>query len=235
MKKVTIHQPDFMPWLGFFNKINKADLFVVLNHTENNPRDSSFWGRRVKIISNKKEHWLSIPLIKPAKGVVGQPINEMKINLDQKRHFKKNITLIYQNYSKTPYFKEIFPIIENYFNSEEEHLSIRNMEFIEIIMDKLNIKTKIIYSASLSCEKKSSELLLEILNKTRGTTYLCGDGASGYQKDELFIKAGIGLEYNNFKQPIYNQINTESFISGLSIIDSLMNIGFNGVEKLLNT
>jgi hypothetical protein len=233
MKKVTIHQPDFMPWLGFFNKINKADIFVVLDHTENNPRDSGFWGRRVKVISNKKDYWLSIPLVKPAKGIIGQPISEMKINLNEKKNFKKSITLIKQNYAKTPYFSVVFPIIDNYFNSEEEFLCIRNMEFIKTIIKELNISTEIIYSSSLNCEKKSTELLIEIVNKTNGNIYLCGDGADGYQIDELFKNEEIGLEYNNFKHPIYNQINTDSFIPGLSIIDSLMNIGFNGVAKLL--
>lgn len=235
MKKITIHQPDFMPWIGFFNKISKADVFVVLNHVENNPRDSSFWGRRVKILANKTDFWFSIPLVKPPKGIIGIPIKEMEINMNEKKNFKKSLSLIQQNYSKTPFFKDVFPIIENYFNSETENLCHRNMEFITIIMDKLKIDTEVIYSDQLNSKSKSTEMLIEILKKTNGTTYLCGGGADGYQEDELFNEANIKLEYNNFKHPVYNQLNTDEFIPGLSIVDLLMNEGFDNAIQILNS
>lgn len=231
--KVTIHQPDFMPWLGFFNKVNKADIFVVLDHTENNPRDSSFWGRRVQILANGTANWLSLPLAKPNKGILGVPINEMSINFSSEKEVQKKISTIQQNYSKHPFFKEIFPLIQDYFNYPSNSLFDRNMNFINKIIKELSIDTKIVFSSKLFCKYKSNELLIEIINKVGGDIYLCGDGASGYQQDNLFEKNNIIIEYNNFTSPKYKQMKSSCFVPGLSIIDPLMNLGYSGVRKIL--
>lgn len=230
---VTIHQPDFMPWLGFFNKVNNADVLVVLDHTENNPRDSAFWGRRVKVLINGQENWFSIPLNKPQNGVIGIPIKEMTINLNLKKEIKKKVLSIKQNYSRHDYFDEIFPLVESYFNNKSDFLLDRNMEFILNVIKGLSINTKIVYSSNLSCHQKSTELLIEIIKKIDGDTYLCGGGASGYQHDHLFKSHDIMLKYNNFTSPKYEQMKSSNFVPGLSIIDPLMNLGFNGVKEIL--
>ena len=85
----------------------------------------------------------------------------------------------------------------------------------------------------MHCIHDSTDLLIEIINKLNGTSYLCGNGAGGYQEDSKFEKADIKLQYQNFQHPVYNQFNTEGFIPGLSIIDPLMNIGYDGVKELL--
>ena len=231
--KVTIHQPDFMPWLGFFNKINKADIFVVLDHTENNPRDSSFWGRRVQILTNGNANWFSLPLSKPKSGILGVPINEMSINFSSEKEIKKKISTIKQNYSKHPFFEDIFPLIQEYFNYPSNSLLDRNMNFINKIIKELLIDTEIVFSSKLFCKNKSNELLIEIVNKVGGDIYLCGDGASGYQQDNLFEKNNIIIEYNNFTSPNYEQMKSSCFVPGLSILDSLMNLGYSGVRKIL--
>ena len=231
--KVTIHQPDFMPWLGFFNKINKADVFVVLDHTENNPRDSNFWGRRVQILANGNPYWFSIPLLKPVNGELGVSIDQMTINFNSEKEVQKKISTIQQNYSKHPFFKEIFPLIQDYFNYPSNSLLDRNMNFINKIIKELSIDTKIVYSSKLLCKHKSNELLIEIVNKVGGDIYLCGDGALGYQQDDLFEKNNIIIEYNNFTSPKYEQMKSSCFVPGLSIIDSLMNLGYSGVRKIL--
>jgi hypothetical protein len=224
---ITIHQPDFMPWHGLFNKINNADIWVVLNHVKNNPRDANFWCRRVKILINKEPQWLSIPLCKPKnKEEIGIPINKIEINRSLKTQLQKTLKTIEQNYKKHPFFLDVFPLIEEYFISEEAILQIRNMNFIIKVLEKLEIKTKIIYSSDLSCKSHSTELLIEIMKKLNGDEYLAGAGASGYQKDDLFKNNNITLAFNNFKQPKYKQYKSDNFIPGLSIIDQLMNIGF---------
>ena len=232
-KKITIHQPDFMPWLGFFNKINKADTFVVLDHTHNNPRDSSFWCRRVKILINSKEFWLSVPLNKPPKGIMTQAINEMTINEKQPKEFTKKLQQIRQSYTKHPYFEEVFPIIEDYMINDNASLFDRNMGFIKRIMNLLEINTEIVYSSSLNCTNYSTELLIEIIKKLKGDIYLCGGGSSGYQKDVMYEQNNIALEYNNFCHPEYSQKKMNTFVAGLSIIDPLMNLGFEEVKKIL--
>lgn len=231
---ITIHQPDMLPWLGLFNKIDKADLWVILDHTTNNPRDAAFWGRRVKILVNGEGKWLSLPLKKPeAPGLIGIPIYEMKFNDAQPKLFQDALRTIELNYKKTEYFNEIFPIAEAFLLSSEMNMSKRNLSFIFKMMELLEITTEICYSSDLNCEENATALLVEILKKKQGTTYLCGGGARGYQQDELFDEAGIHLLYNNYNHPTYPQIHCQAFTPGLSIIDALMQVGVEGTKELI--
>jgi hypothetical protein len=231
---VAIHQPDFMPWLGFFLKMKKADTLIVLDHTENNPRDAASWLRRVKIAVNKEPTWFSIPLQK-IEGKIGVPINELQISKPQVVNFaEKNLKIIQQNYGGTPQYKTVFPLIEAYFSMKSYSLCEQNMFFINEVKKQIGISTQLIYSSSLDPQHKSTEMLIDILQKTKASTYLCGDGAAGYMNVALFEKAKIDIRYNRFSPPQYPQSNTKDFIGGLSIIDTLMNIGFDGVAELLD-
>jgi len=228
---ITIHQPDFMPWLGFFNKISNSDIFVVLDHVINRPNDSN-WIKRVKFIINKEPAWITIPVVKP-KGIEFQKIMEFAIDVENK-YMKKALKTVEYNYKNAPFFDEIFPIIEEYFDSKEILICKRNMIFICTIIERLNINTKIIFSSNLNCEEKGTDLLIEIIKKINGNTYIAGGGAEGYQIDELFLTNNIELQYNNFKHPVYKQLNTNNFFPGLSVVDALMNIGFDKVKNLLD-
>jgi hypothetical protein len=231
---VTIHQPDMLPWLGFFNKIYKADLWVILDHTKNNPRDANFWGRRVKILVNGKDEWLSLPLKKPLEsGIIGIPVHDIEFSNVLPNVYYKALQTIKVNYENSPFFTEVFPIVEKFLLSSEMNMSKRNLSFIFEIMKIFEFKTKVCYSTDLNCQKASTPLLVEIIKKVNGTSYLCGGGASLYQVDDLFIQSGIQLIYNDFKHPVYNQFNSNHFTTGLSIIDALMNLGFDNTKKLV--
>nr|WP_236017491.1 WbqC family protein [Roseivirga sp. E12] len=222
-----------MPWLGFFNKINNSDCWIILDHVENNPRDSAFWCRRVKIILNFQPTWLAISLNKPDDGRLSQPINEMVINQQNKKEIRKKVKGIRQSYAQHPYFNDAFPLIEEYFDSDEPLVCRRNIKFIKSVLNELNIKKDIVLSSDLECEKSSTELLVDLVKKVGGDTYLAGGGAAGYQKDELFRENDIHLAYNNFEHPVYPQRRVDEFIAGASIIDAIMNVGFSGVSEVL--
>lgn len=231
---VAIHQPDFMPWYGFFNKINSADVWVVLDHTENNPRDAAFWGRRVKILVNGQEHWLSLTLNKPKeKEKIGIPIREMTLNLQNKKVMSKLKKTMHMAYSKAPNFDEFIHLVDDYFDSEEKRLMPRNMKFIDNIMSILNIDTQIVYSSDLVIESSSTDMLVEIIDRLDGDVYLSGTGAEGYQDVDLYKKNGIELAFNEFEHPKYEQLGTDQFIPGLSIIDMLFMKGPKFVQKHL--
>lgn len=229
---VAIHQPNFLPWLGYFEKIMRANVFVYLDHTKNNPRTAS-WYKRVNIIANKQEFWLSVPL-KSSRDQVFVTLNEMEIDSAALAR-SKGLKTIEQNYRKAPHFSTIFPIIERYFLSHENLLVRRNLEFIEAVCKMLHITTLRIKSSDLHCATHSNELLIEIITQMNGTAYLCGGGAEGYQDDELFHKAGLDVVYQNFRHPVYPQFQGGDFKPGLSIIDALMNCGILGTRNLLLT
>jgi hypothetical protein len=228
-KIVTIHQPDFMPWLGLFVKINKADTFVILGGVENKYNAQS-WFRRVKLATKLGSYWFSVTVTKPLNSSF-LPINKMKIN--KNINYSNALETIHRTYAKTTYFNDIYPLVENWFNSQEELLCKRNIDFIIDMMSRLEISTKIVYAKSLSCTEKSNKLLIEILKSQNADIYLCGDGASGYQKNEMYLENGIEIEYNNFNLKEYKQVNTKNFKPNLSIIDTLMNLGIEGTKKLI--
>ncbi|HAH50368.1 MAG TPA: hypothetical protein DCL80_03540 [Balneola sp.] len=233
---VTIHQPDFMPWFGFFNKINRADKWVLLDHTENNPREAAFWGRRVKILINGEPQWLSITLDKPKeKGVVGIPINEMTINTQNPKLLSKNRKTIHLAYKKAPYFEQFVYLIDNYFDSNELSMMKRNMAFITEVMNVLGINTEIVKSSSMEIDSSSTQLLVDIVKHENGNSYLCGTGAGGYQDDALFEKNNIELLYNEFNHPEYEQLRSDVFHPGLSIIDMLFMKGDEFIKEKLNS
>ena len=229
-KIVAIHQPNLFPWLGFFSKILKSDTFVFLDHVVNNPR-TAIYTKRVKIILNGEEHWLTIPL-KNVKGETFIPISTMEID-NPAVIASKHLKTIELNYKKAPFFSDTFEYIVPFYEHKSPLISERNIDFILSICKGLEIQKEFLKSSDLNCTLHSTEMLIEILQKTKGTTYLSGDGAEGYQEDALYKANNIQLQFSNYQHPTYPHFNTESFHKGLSIIDVLMNIGFEETKNLL--
>jgi len=217
-----------------FKKISNSDKWVILKQTENNPRNAVFWGRRVRMILNAQPQWLFLPLQKPEQpGVIGVPINEITNDLSDPILFRKALPIVESNYKKAPYSNDVFPVASSFFNSDEVLMEKRNMSFMKIILEKVEIKIALIYSDILGCSNTSTNLSVKILKKVGATVYLFGNGASGYQKDELFAQNGITLEHSSFTPTAYFQLTRDSFVLGLSVVDGLMNLGFDGVRKLI--
>jgi len=233
-KIATIHQPDLMPWLGFFLKIYRSDTFIVLDHTVNNIKDSA-WFRRVKINFSGKESWMSLPIYKSDLGSF-QKLADMKI-LDDKSSkilFNKYLKSFEQTYSKTPYYNKYCYLFNNYFTSEDNSLIERNMNFINDVLSILGIDVEIIYSSTLDPHGTSNELLIDLLKKINADIYLSGDGADGYQKNNMFSQAGITTIKNLFIPKPYVQ-QQENFMPGLTIIDAFMNLGGKGLRSLIES
>jgi hypothetical protein len=147
---------------------------------------------------------------------------------------EKMLKTIILNYSKTPYYKESFEFFESLILNPENNISSYNTTAVIAICQQLEIsKNKFHWSSQMSHSDSSNELLISLTKEIGGTTYMCGGGADGYQNEQLFKDQGIALQHQNFTHPQYKQIGISDFISGLSIIDVVMNIGWNGVKDLL--
>jgi hypothetical protein len=230
LKVIAIHQPNFFPWLGYFDKINKADAFVYLDHVLMNPRTSSYI-KKVSILVNSIEFNFVIPL-KNKKEITFQPINEIEIDVKSKEIGKAKKTFEL-SYKRAPFFIEAYELMSVFFSDSSPLLSERNQKFIKTTCDKLEINKPMFLSSKLNCSYSSNELLIEIVKKLYGTCYMPGGGADEYQQDELFIKASVDLKYQNFDHPLYSQFNSTKFVKGLSILDVIANIGINATKELL--
>jgi hypothetical protein len=145
----------------------------------------------------------------------------------------KQLKTIELNYKKAPFFKETMPFVHAFYTSESPLIAERNMQFITSLCGAFGWQKEFLKSSDMDCVNSSTELLIEIVKKNNGTAYLSGDGAEGYQEDELYKQNGLDLAFMNFRHPSYPKFNTSEFIKGLSTVDALMNLGLEKTKNLL--
>lgn len=226
----AIHQPNFLPWLGYFDKINKSDVFIIMDNVQF-PKTGGVWTNRVKIAVKSKAHWLTVPIARNYHGV--RLIKDMEINnITQWR--TRIIKTIEHNYKKCPFFKDEWEYITTLLSYDTPSLSEFNIHAIVSLTDYLGFNiSKFVIGSSLKSGGNATNLLISMSKAVDGFAYMCGAGAGDYQEDEKFTMAGIKLKYQNFKHMIYKQYNTQQFIPGLSILDSLFNCGKKTVREFL--
>lgn len=234
MKKITvaIHQPNFFPWLGYFDKIVKSDHFVLLDNVQIQKTGSN-WTNHVKVVVSNKPNWITIPIDRNYSGYV--MIKDAKISAVEGKWKNKLLRTIDFNYKKHPFYNEVYPVIEELVNYNTDLVSAFNANVIVKLLGLFDVELtkKIVFASSLNVEGASNDLLISIVKTLKGTTYMCGGGAEGYQEDEKFKIAGLELVYQDFKHPVYAQHKQNEFIPGLSIIDALMNCGIDGTRSIL--
>jgi hypothetical protein len=225
----AIHQPDFLPWLGVFDKIAHADVFVYLDHVRSST--TQIWGKRVRILVNGRPHWLTVPLVRSYRD--GFPrILDLEI-LPGDGFAEKHLRTLDQSYGKLPGYPEIRPLIERFYVSDNPRIAERNVAFIEEVCLNLGLRGPRIRSSTLDCRGAATDLLIEITRRVGCDAYLCGGGAGGYQRDEAFPAAGLELIYQRFVHPVYPQGRGAPFVPGLSVIDAVAHLGFGGVRRLV--
>lgn len=220
-----------MPWLGFFDKWAQADVLILLDDVQF-PKTGGVWTNRSQILEQGKPAWLTVPINRTYSGVVN--INQIQVSPDESWK-RKMITRLSHCYGKHPFFTEVSPTIFTMIESADPLLSRFNVSTILHIGRKLGLITdQVVLSSDLKHEGSGTDLLCSLTLSVGADIYLAGGGATGYQKDSLFEAYGIYLKYQNFISPGHPQIGSSEFIPGLSIIDSLMNIGFKSLGYLLN-
>lgn len=216
---VAIHQPNFLPWLGFFHKIQVADRFIFLDDVQFSKQS---WTSRVKLLISGNEKWITAPVIRKK----GEFQNIMDVELMTDNWRQKLEKTIVQNYGKTSYFGDLYETLGPLILSQENNLASYNINLIKGILSIMNFdSTKIYRSSELQHHGVSNELLISLVKEVGGDTYIAGGGASGYQEDGLFKRHGVELVYQNFQHPRYDQSSTDEFVPGLSILDVLFKVG----------
>lgn len=220
---VAIHQPNYIPWIGYFHKIHKSDIFVFLDDVQY-PKGQVV--NRNKIKSASGEQYLTVPVHK--KGHFGQLISEVTIDDHitwRKNHWKSILFC----YSKAPYFSDYSHFFEDLYQKEWEYLSELNIYIVRNITEILGLEIEFIRSSELNIDETSTERLISIVKGVGGNTYLSGTYARGYQDESSFKENGIKLVYQDFQHPIYNQLFGE-FIPNMSVIDLLFNEGKKSID-----
>ncbi|MBV6442360.1 MAG: hypothetical protein EPGJADBJ_04071 [Saprospiraceae bacterium] len=217
--KVFISQSNYIPWKGYFDAIQRADVFVLYDDMQYTKRD---WRNRNQIKTPNGLQWLSIPV--KVKGKYFQKINETEV-ADQDwplNHWQ----CIVNNYRKAPFFPVYGPRFEALYQSAtEQHLSQINYRFLKAIAGMLGINTHIRWSSEFALRGDKSEKLLHICKDLQATHYISGPSAQGYLQEDIFRQNGIDvlwMDYSNY--PEYPQL-FGPFNHFVSILDLLFNTG----------
>ncbi|MBI4708045.1 MAG: WbqC family protein [Candidatus Omnitrophica bacterium] len=216
---LSVHQPQYIPWLGYFDKIRKSDCFVFLDDVQYKKRE---YENRNKIKASDGAHWLTVPVI--TKGAYFQKINDVLID-DTQRWQEKHYKAIEFSYHKAPDFKRYLPFLEEVFIRRKwEKLVDLNIFIIKFVLKELEIGTTISLESEIAAGGQSTDRIINICRKLGCDSYLSGMGGSAYLVEEKFSSAGIKLIYQDFKHPEYPQ-QFGGFESNLSVIDLLLNCG----------
>lgn len=224
---VAVHQPVFLPWLGYFYKMDKSDVFVLLDTVQYAKRQI---GNRNVIKTNSGLQTLTVPVL--TKGRFPQLYQDTKIN-NCPNWRRKHLRTLEIWYRKAKHFKEVFERIESiYYEREWDSLCDFNICLLEWIRAVLGIRTELVASSSLKARGLAAQRIINITKELGGTTYLSGFGGRKYQKASDFEKEDIRLEYYDFMQPEYPQVWGD-FVPNCSVIDLLFNCGKEGSQKVL--
>jgi hypothetical protein len=217
-KQLTLsaHQPAYLPWLGYFDKIARADVFVYLDTVQF--EKNSFINRN-QIKTPQGALWLTIPV--KTKGHTSGSLCTTQID-DSQPWRTKHLKSIEMNYRKAPRFEECFPKIQALLTIPESNLADYCFYQLRFWLGELAIDTRIVRSSELPITSAKSDLVFDLCQHFGAQHYLSGALGRDYLVEEDFSKAGIVIEYQNFKPPVYPQLWGD-FIPYLGILDWWMN------------
>lgn len=217
-KKVAILQSNYIPWKGYFDLIAAVDEFIIYDDMQYTRRD---WRNRNQIKTPQGVQWLTVPV--KVKGKFHQKINETEI--DGLEWAKSHLRSLTQNYSRSPYFKEILEIISPIYSSPPSMLTALNVSLIRVICGYLGVRTNIRLSSEFSLREGKTERLVDLCTQLGATEYISGPAAKDYIVESLFVESGIQLTWFNYGDySEYPQLFGE-FQHGVTILDLLSNCG----------
>lgn len=227
MTIVCIHQPDFVPHLGFFHRLLLADHFILLD-------DVKFikdgWQHRDRIKSRNGSTWLTLSV---RKGSHHQHINEV-VMAEGNKWIDHNLNLLHECYSKAKYFPEVFPQVESIYRGDHRRMIDFNCALLDLAMGYFDISIPITRASEYGIATTSSTRLLALVQAKQGDTYYSGTGSRDYLDEEIFRAAGVRVIWQDFTHPVYPQLHGD-FEPMLSCLDVLFNCGREAAGVLRST
>jgi hypothetical protein len=223
---VAIHQPNFLPWLGYVAKMARADRFVFLDSV---PFAKGSYTNRVRIKTAAGARWLTVPV--KTHGKLGQAVCDVRCSEGGKWQ-RKFVQVLKTHYGGCPYFQPQADRLFDIVSGAGDSIAEMNVQLILHIAGQLDIRTPAVRSSQMAARGAASDLLIALCKELGADTYLSGSGGANYQDEAAFAAAGIQIIYNNYHHPIYPQAFGE-FVPGMSVIDLLFNAGPDSRRILL--
>lgn len=217
---VSIMQPGYLPWLGYFNLVAMADVFVIYDDVA---YDKNGWRNRNRLLAQGQAQWITVPA--RHSGLGSQRLN--KIRVDDNHWQGKHIKTIRQLYCKAPYFDWAFPELESYLNARPyKWLVDLCLEGHHRLCSMMQIDTPVKLSSELGIDfPGKTERLVEVCQLLGANRYISAAASKAYMNDQLWEDAGIELIYQDYPHPTYSQGSAAPFVNHLSVVDALMWVG----------
>ncbi len=221
--RVTIHQPQFLPWLGYLDKIDQADLFVILDTVQFKKND---WQNRNRIRTSQGHQWLTVPVFHK----FGQRIDEVRI--DESTDWRaRHLRALHMHYARANFRDAYLEGLREVYRSATGHLMSLSLATIRWLLGSFGIKTPIRLASEMHLRQEPTERLIDICRAVGATEYLAGAGATAYLNVDTFRASGVALEIQEFRHPVYPQCYSP-FCSDMSAIDLLLTCGGEALERL---
>jgi len=226
----AIHQPNFFPWLGYFDRMIRADLFVLLDHVQFERRN---YQNRCLIRLEDGTKWLTVPVVQLSQKerLIDKRIDNPE-DLSGTRWWGPNHfqTLRYA-YRKAPFFNHYAPRLRDLLHARWDRIVDLNIATLDFAREALAIETPLARSSVIDAQGQKSALLLDVCKRSGATGFLGGMGGSReYLDKEAFAAANMGVEWQQFQHPKYPQADNSDFVKGLSVLDLLFNCGPRSAE-----
>jgi hypothetical protein len=221
---VAVHQPQYLPWLGYFDKIDRADIFVLLDNVQFKKNE---WQNRNRIKTANGWQWLTVPVMYK----YPQLINEVEINNKDKWRHRQRQTII-SNYKKAHFWSFLEGFFEEIFSPEWQYISQLNIHVVKRLAGLLGITT-LIYVASELGEfpEDPDDRLIAMAKHFDADTYLAGGGGKEYMDMEKYTRSGIKVIFQEYEHPVYDQL-FGAFEPFMSAVDLIYNHGEKSLEIL---
>lgn len=232
--RIGIHQPNFLPWLGIFNRIALVDTFVLFDHVQA-PQGKS-WFTRNRILIQGEARWLTLP--RETAGRSGQAIKDVRIHYDAVFP-GKHLRTLNAEYGRHAHYPEVSGFVEQLYDREWQFVADLNEAFITGVSHRIGLRTSFVRSSDLLevdislRDRRGNDLVLKTCEAAGGSEYVSGEGCLDFIEPEAFADAGIRFFFQNFVHPVYPQRHS-CFVPNLSVIDALCCVGFEGVAELVH-
>jgi hypothetical protein len=229
--RVAIHQPNFFPWLGFFEKALTSDLFILLDDVQYEKSGKGNWFNRVYVSANGEKKWMSLPVNRKFAGFRNMNEIELAANMNHASDVLNRLGAFYRTSS---YKTEVLDYIEGFFKLNHGLLWEMNYAYILDVLKRCGVpEERILLSSSYNSKEVATARLIDLVLRVGGGEYYSGGGAGGYMQAEEFESSGLSLSVQDFKHPEYEQKSSQEFISGLSSLDLFFNLGLDEGIKFM--
>lgn len=215
----VIMQPTYLPWCGYFDLIDQADVFIFLDDVQFSKQS---WQQRNRIRTANGLEWLTVPVLTHGKST--QNINEVQIR--QIEFYGKHLRAIEMVYQKSPFYHEIISILDQIYQQGSSFLADLNGSIIRAICSYMGLEANFTESSQFPSEKTQTERLVELCQKCQCEQYLTTPGSLDYLQEtsHYFRDAGLDVIVHQYEHPVYQQ-RYQPFLPYASVLDLLFHHG----------